>query len=370
MTEAALRRTPLFDAHKRLGGRIVPFAGWEMPVQYSGLVDEHHAVRKAAGLFDVSHMGELDLRGEHAIAVVNYLVTNDISKLEDGHAIYTLCCNPEGGVHDDLIVYRATADRVLIVCNGANRDKIVGVFAKAAKDHCEFVDRTDETALLALQGPKAWDILAKAGDVSALAKKPAYSFDEARLFNVECTVARTGYTGEDGCEIFMPWGEAEKIWNALLEIGREHGLKPCGLGCRDTLRLECKMPLYGQELAEDINPLEAALSWAVKFDKGDFVGRAALLAAKEKGLTRKLVGLEMVGRGIARHGYDVRAAEGGEKIGFVTSGSPSPTLGKNIGLAYVPIGQSALGQKLFVDCRGKDVEAVVVKTPFYKRAGR
>ena len=349
---------------------MVPFAGWEMPVQYTGLVDEHHAVRKAAGIFDVSHMGELDLRGEHAVAVVNWLVTNDISKLDDGHAIYTLCCNAEGGVHDDLIVYRAARDRVLVVCNGANRDKIVGVFRKAAKDHCEFTDRTDETALVALQGPKAWDILAKAGDVRALSKKPAYSFDEARLFNVDCTVARTGYTGEDGCEIFMPWGEAEKVWNALLEVGKEHGLKPAGLGCRDTLRLECKMPLYGQELAEDINPLEAGLSWAVKLDKGDFVGREALVRIKEQGLSRKLVGLEMVGRGIARHGYDVRAREGGEKVGFVTSGSPSPTTGKNIGLAYVPAALSALGQKLFVDCRGKDVEAVVVKTPFYKRAGR
>ncbi len=364
-----LRRTPLYEAHKRAGGRIVPFAGWEMPVQYSGLTDEHNAVRTAAGLFDVCHMGELVLSGEHAIAVVDYLVTNDLTKLEDGQAIYTCCCNEEGTILDDLIVYRAAHDRVLIVCNGANREKISKVFARGAVDHCDFSDKSDETALIALQGPKAWTILAKAADVRHLATMPAFHFGEANLFNVPVTIARTGYTGEDGCEIFMPWNAAETVWNGLLQIGAEDGLKPAGLGCRDTLRLECKMALYGNDIDETTNPLEAALGWTVKFEKAMFVGKAALEKVKAEGTTRKLVGFEVTGRGIARHGYPVKDTSG-NVVGTVTSGSPSPTTGKNIGLAYVPMALSAIGSKFLVDCRGKDVEAVVVKTPFYKRAGR
>ena len=365
-----LRRTSLFAAHQRLGGRIVPFAGWEMPVQFSGVTDEHKTVREAVGLFDVSHMGELELRGEYAGQVINYLVTNDVGKLQDGQAVYTCCCNAQGAILDDLIIYRAEHDRYLVVCNAGNRDKIVKVFAQAAKDHCEFVDRTDETALIALQGPKAFTVLAKAGDVSHLAAMPAFHFAEANLFNVPCTVARTGYTGEDGVEIFCPWNDAETVWNGLLEIGAPEGIKPCGLGARDTLRLECKMALYGNDIDETTNPIEAGLAWTVKLDKGDFVGREAIAAIKTKGASRKLVGLEMTGRGIGRHGYPVKGASGGEPIGVVTSGSPSPTLDKNIALAYVPAAHAELGTKLLVDCRGKDVEAVVVKTPFYKRKGK
>jgi aminomethyltransferase len=367
--QAPLRRTPLYEAHKRAGARIVPFAGWEMPVQYTGLTDEHKAVRTAAGLFDVCHMGELALTGEHAIAVVDYLVTNDIQKLEDGQAIYTCCCNEQGTILDDLIIYRAARDRVLVVCNGANRDKISKVFEAGAKDHCDFTDKSDQTALIALQGPKAWTILAKACDVRHLATLPAFHFGEANLFNVPVTIARTGYTGEDGCEIFMPWDAAETVWEGLLKIGADDGLKPAGLGCRDTLRLECKMALYGNDIDETTNPLEAALSWTVKFDKPMFVGKAALEKAKSDGVGRKLVGIEVTGRGIARHGYPVKDASG-KVVGQVTSGSPSPTTGKNIGLAYVPNALAAIGSKIVVDCRGKDVEAVVVKTPFYKRAGR
>ncbi len=365
-TNEPLKRTPLFSAHQRAGGRMVPFAGWEMPVQYAGVSQEHRAVREQAGMFDVSHMGELELRGEHAIAVVNYLVTNDIGKLEDGQSIYTCCCNAGGTVLDDLIVYRAAHDRVLIVCNAGNHPKMAAVFEKAAKDHCEFRDLSAETALIVVAGPKAFSILALVGDVSHVAKLPAFGFAEARILNVDVTLARTGYTGEEGVEIFCPWGEAERIWNGLLEVGAPLGLSPCGLACRDTLRLECKMALYGNDIDETTNPFEAALGWTVKLDKGDFVGREALVAAKAN-VTRKLVGFEMVGRGIARHGYPVKSAEGGPVIGAVTSGSPSPTLGKNIGLAYVPLEEAAIGARLFVDCRGKDVEAVVVKTPFYKR---
>jgi aminomethyltransferase len=337
-----------------------------MPVQYSGLTDEHRAVRTAAGLFDVSHMGELVMSGEHALAVVDYLVTNDLTKLSDGQAIYTCCCNEQGTILDDLIIYRAAADRVLIVCNAGNREKISAHFARAAKDHCDFSDKSDETALLALQGPKAWQILAKSADVHHLATLPAFHFGEANLFGVPCTLARTGYTGEDGVEIFAPADSAETVWEGLLQIGAEDGLKPAGLACRDTLRLECKMALYGNDIDETTNPLEAALGWTVKFDKPMFVGKQALEAIKENGVQRKLVGLEMTGRGIARHGYPVKDSSG-TVVGVVTSGSPSPTLNKNIGLAYVPTALSAIGSRLLIDCRGKDVDAVVVKTPFYKR---
>ncbi len=373
MTEptAPLRRTSLFDSHKKLGGRMVPFAGWEMPVQYAGVTEEHKAVRTACGLFDVSHMGELEMRGVYAGKVIDYLVTNDISKLADGQAIYTLCCNAEGTVLDDLIVYRASDDRFLIVCNASNRDKIAAVFAAGAKGHCEFVDRTDETALIALQGPKAMEIIAEAIDLEAfpfLAKgQPHFRFGDGKLLGVDVTIARTGYTGEDGVEIFCPWNAAPQIWDGLLTLGEKHGLRPCGLGARDTLRLECKMALYGNEIDEATNPLEAGLGWAVALDKHDFVGKSALAGAKRVGPSRKLVGFEMVGRGIGRHGYPVKLEEGGGAVGAVTSGSPSPTLGKNIGLAYVPASHAAIGTRIWVDCRGKDVEAVIVKTPFYKR---
>ncbi|GAC1393606.1 MAG: glycine cleavage system aminomethyltransferase GcvT [Polyangiales bacterium] len=364
-----LRRTSLFDNHKKAGGRMVPFAGWEMPVQYSGVSDEHKTVREAVGLFDVSHMGELEMSGEWAGHVVDYLVTNDVSKLHDGQAIYTCCCNEQGTILDDLIVYRAAADRFMIVCNASNRDKIAKVFRDAAKDHCTFVDRTDATALIALQGPKAWTVLAKAGDVKHLAALPAFHFAEANLFNVPCTVARTGYTGEDGVEIFCPWDAAPQLWEALLEIGKPEGIKPCGLGARDTLRLECKMALYGNDIDETTNPLEAGLAWTVKLDKERFVGKDALVRVKQDKPGRRLVGLEMTGRGIGRHGYPVKAPDGAT-VGLVTSGSPSPTLGKNIALAYVPVALAEVGTALRVDCRGKDVDAVVVKTPFYKRPGK
>ena len=371
MTDAApsapLRRTSLYEEHKALGARMVPFAGWEMPVQYTGVTDEHKTVRENVGLFDVSHMGELVLTGEHAGAVVDYLVTNDVGKLTDGQAVYTCCCNERGTILDDLIIYRAAADRFLVVCNASNRDKIAAHFAKAAKDHCDFKDVSDETALIALQGPKAFTVLAKAGNISHLAAMPAFHFAEADLFGVHCTVARTGYTGEDGVEIFCPWNDAPKVWRGLMQVGAPEGIKGAGLGARDTLRLECKMALYGNDIDETTNPIEAGLAWTVKLDKPDFVGKAPIAEVKGKGPSRKLVGIEMTGRGIARHGYPVKSASG-EAIGVVTSGSPSPTLGKNIGLAYVPSAQSAVGSKLLVDCRGKDVEAVVVKTPFYKRS--
>ena len=363
---SGLRRTSLYEQHKKAGGRIVPFAGWEMPVQYSGVTDEHKAVRTACGIFDVSHMGELEMRGVYAGQVVNYLVTNDVSKLEDGRAVYTCCCNAEGVILDDLIIYRANDDRYMIVCNASNHEKIAAVFAAAAKDHCEFVDRTHETALIALQGPNAMRVLAKGGDLKDALALPAFGFTDARLLNSDVTIARTGYTGEDGVEIFCPWNDAPRIWEGLLALGEPEGIKPCGLAARDTLRLECKMALYGNEIDETTNPIEAGLAWTVKLDKGDFIGREVIARVKEQGPRRRLVGFEMTGRGIARHGYPLKSTSG-EVIGMVTSGSPSPTLNKNIGLGYVPVGQDKIGNTILVDCRGKDIEAVIVKTPFYKR---
>ena len=365
---APLRRTSLYDKHVALGARMVPFTGFEMPVQYAGISEEHKAVRTAAGLFDVSHMGELELKGQYAEQVVNYLITNDVSKLGDGEAQYTCCCNEAGTILDDLIVYRAARDRILIVCNASNRTKIVAHFSKAAEHHCDFRDVTDETALIAMQGPAAAKIMALAGaDAARCAELKSFHFTDAVVANVHTTVARTGYTGEDGFEIFCPWDQAPTLWQTLIDLGRPLGLQPAGLGARDTLRLESRLSLYGNDIDETTNPLEAGLGWVTKFDKGDFIGRAALLKIKEQGLTRKIAGIEMIGRGIARHGYPVKDSSGAV-VGVVTSGSPGPTVGKNIGLAYVPTAMAAVGTKIFVDCRGKDIEAVVVPTPFYKRS--
>lgn len=339
-----------------------------MPVQYKGLTEEHKAVRTAAGLFDVSHMGELFLDGEHAGAVVDYVVTGDASKLVDGQALYTCACNAQGHVLDDLIVYRVTANRWLVVCNASNRDKIAAHFGAAAENHCDFEDASDRTALIALQGPRAYAVAALAGDDGpALAELGSFHFREATLAGVKCTVARTGYTGEDGMEIFCAPGDAAHLWRTLLELGQPLGLEPAGLGARDTLRLESRLSLYGHEIDETTNPLEAGLGWIVKLNKRDFIGKDALLKIKEAGLARKIVGFEMTGRGIARNGYPLLDAKG-KPVGVCTSGSPSPTLGKSIGLGYLPAAMAELGTRFLVDCRGRNIEAVVVKTPFYKRA--
>ncbi|MGH7438184.1 MAG: glycine cleavage system aminomethyltransferase GcvT [Polyangiaceae bacterium] len=367
-TGAPLRRTPLYDAHVALGGRMVPFAGWEMPVQYTGVVDEHQAVRSAAGLFDVSHMGELRMRGEYAAQVVDYLVTNDVKKLADGQAMYTCACNEQGTILDDLIVYRRAEDDWLIVCNASNRDKMSAHFARAAKDHCEFADESDATSLIALQGPKAFEVLGRAGvEGAAIASFKKNTHHDAKVGGVRCTVSGTGYTGEDGVEIFCAWADASRLWSALMAAGQPLGLKPVGLAARDTLRLEARLSLYGNDIDETTNPFEAGIGWAVKVDKGLFVGQPALAKIKAAALPRKLVGFEMTGRGIARHGYPLVDAAG-KVVGTCTSGSPGPTVGKSIGLGYLPAEMTAVGTTFFVDCRGKNVDAVVVSTPFYKRS--
>ncbi|MCS6898375.1 MAG: glycine cleavage system aminomethyltransferase GcvT [Myxococcales bacterium] len=367
MTTPGLRRTSLFDEHKALGGRLVPFAGWEMPIQYTGITEEHRAVRSAAGLFDVSHMGELELTGEHAGAVVDYLVTNDAKRLMDGQAMYTCCLNERGTILDDLIVYRKEAQRWLVVCNASNREKIRAHFEQACQHHCDFRDLSDETALIALQGPSAAEILSLAGDeAAACTGLRSFQFRDAKVGGVLVTAARTGYTGEDGFELFCRWADAPQVWRTLLELGRDRGLVPVGLGARDTLRLEARLSLYGNEIDETTDPFEAGLGWVVKMEKGDFVGRSALKAIQARGPVRRLVGFEMTGRGIARHGYPLKDAQG-QVVGVCTSGGPGLTVGKNIGLGYLPVAMTAIGTPFLVDCRGKEVEAVVVQVPFYRR---
>jgi aminomethyltransferase len=365
--DGPLKRTPLYEEHKKLGARLVPFAGWEMPVQYKGIVDEHRAVRTAAGLFDVSHMGEIELTGEHAAAVVDYLVTGEAGAMQDGRALYTCACNEQGTILDDLIVYRHAKDAFLIVCNAGNREKISAHFRKAAENHCQFDDRSDEIALLALQGPRALEILALTGkEAAACAELKSFQFRDALVANVKATVARTGYTGEDGVEIFCRSADAPQVFRTLLELGRDKGIEPVGLGARDTLRLEAKLALYGNDIDETTNPLEAGLGWIVKLGKPMFIGKDALVRIQQNGSGRKLVGFEMTGRGIARHGYPLFDTAG-RSVGICTSGGPSPTLGKNIGLGYLPLELAEVGASFQVDCRGKAVGAVVVKTPFYKR---
>jgi aminomethyltransferase len=361
-----LKKTPLYEEHVKASGRMVPFAGFELPVQYKGLVEEHKTVRTAAGLFDVSHMGELELKGPEAGAVVDGLITNDASKLVDGQALYTCACNERGTILDDLIVYRVAQDDWLVVCNASNRDKIVAHFSAHARGRCAFEDASDRTALLALQGPRAVEIAERAGGVGLSALK-SFHFRDATIGGIRCRASRTGYTGEDGLEIFCENAGAAPLWRALMEAGASLGAAPAGLGARDTLRLEARLSLYGNDIDETTNPLEAGLAWVVKLDKPDFLGKAALLEVKARGLPRKLVGFEVTGRGIARHGYPLLDTRG-NTVGVCTSGSPGPTVGKNIGLGYVPSELSAIGTQLVVDCRGRQAEAVVVKTPFYKRA--
>jgi glycine cleavage system T protein (aminomethyltransferase) len=365
-----MRHTALYEDHKKLGARLVPFAGWEMPIQYQGISAEHQAVRERAGLFDVSHMGELEVRGPRAVPAVNRLVTNDLDRIADGQAMYTCCCNDQGTILDDLIVYRRSSEHVLVVCNASNRDKISSHFSSAIGRDCDFRDVSDVTALIALQGPRALDVLKAAGSsIDAASELRSFRFKDGTVAGVTCTVARTGYTGEDGVEIFCAWGDSPRLWNALMDAGKADGIAPIGLGARDTLRLEARLSLYGNEIDETTNPIEAGLAWTVKLDKAQFIGQAAIAAVKARGTERTLVGFEMTDRGIARHGYPL-LDRSGAAVGICTSGGPSPTLGKNIGLGYLPVAMSQPTSAFLVDCRGKSIAAVVVKTPFYKRGAQ
>lgn len=357
--------TPLHAEHEALGARLVPFAGYSMPVQYAGVVKEHQAVRERAGLFDVSHMGELWLRGPEALAVADSVVTNFVGKLRVGRAKYTAACNEKGTILDDLIVYRTGEQEVLVVCNASNRDKMVAHFAAHAEGRCEFADESDETALIALQGPAAIQVAEAAGAPPEMLALKAFRLASLEIGGVRVVAARTGYTGEDGFELFCSNADAVALWRRLMEAGAPHGIAPAGLAARDTLRLEACLCLYGNDIDETTNPLEAGLGWVVKLERGDFVGRDALLEIQKTGVTRRLVGIEMTGRGIARHGYSILV--GSEVVGEVTSGSPGPTVGKNIALGYVPVEHASMGTKLGIQVRKKVVDAVIVDIPFYKR---
>jgi aminomethyltransferase len=362
-----LRRTPLYHAHVALGARMVPFAGWEMPVQYAGVSEEHAAVRNAVGLFDVSHMGELYFEGAGAARCLDSLVTNAIGTLPVGRAVYTVACNAAGTILDDLIVYRLAETRFLVVCNADNLAKMRSHFATHTRGQCEFTDRSDETALLALQGPRAVDVVRALGATTELASLARFGVHAGQLDGIQLIAARTGYTGEDGYELFCAATDAASLWQKLLAAGASYGIAAIGLGARDTLRLEARLSLYGHEIDETTTPIEAGLGWVVKLDKGDFLGREALLRRKQTPLERQLVGFEMVGRGIARQGYPIVGADG-ESVGVVTSGAPGLSVGKNIGLGYVPPALHPVGTKLGIEIRGKTIDAVVCKTPFYKRA--
>jgi aminomethyltransferase len=363
---AALRQTPLHDVHVQLGARMVPFAGFEMPVQYTSILEEHRTVRSAVGLFDLSHMGEVHVGGPEALAFVRYAVVSDPGALEPGQAQYSMLCTDEGGIIDDLILYRAE-DGYLIVCNASNREAVVAHLAalQARGDFDATIDdRSDRTALLAPQGPRAAQLLAGLTDLD-LAGLGNYRSTRGEVAGVDCLVARTGYTGEDGFELFCDARRAVALWGALMKAGAPLGLQPCGLGSRDTLRLEAGMPLYGNELDLTVNPYEANLGRVVKMEKGEFVGRAALSAVQQAGPRRKLVGLVMRDNAIARHGYPVQIA--GREVGVVTSGSLSPTLDERIAMAYVPADEAGVGGELAVVVRERPYRAEQVKLPFYRR---
>jgi glycine cleavage system T protein (aminomethyltransferase) len=369
-TAPQLKQTPLNSAHRQLGARMVDFGGWDMPVQYpAGTIEEHLRTRNHAGLFDVSHMGEVDVRGADAIAFVNRLTSNDVSKLVDGQAQYSALTTPQGTVIDDLLVYRLAGDHLLLVVNASTTEKDwEWIKSHHAGESVELKNVSADYCQLALQGPDAQTILQKLTDVS-LAEIKYYHFTPGRVDGIDGIVSRTGYTGEDGFEVYAPADRAEQLWNKILDAGdtgSPSGILPCGLAARNTLRLEAGMALYGNDIDDTTTLLEANLGWICKLDKGDFTGREALAQQKQEGVKRKLVGFEVTERGIARDHQDV--VINGERVGQVTSGSPAPFLKKNIGLAYVPVEFANVGQQIQIDVRGKLVGAQIVKTPFYKRA--
>jgi aminomethyltransferase len=360
-----IKRTPLWTVHKALGAKMIPFGGWEMPVEYTEIAKEHTAVRTAAGLFDVSHMGELEVRGPEALELIQHLTTNDASKLVDGQAQYSAMGYPHGAIVDDLLVYRHDAEHFMLVVNAANIAKDFEWITSHNRLDAGVENISDDIALLALQGPKAADILQPLTDLQ-LNGLAYYHFARGKVLNTDAIVSRTGYTGEDGFELYIPSGQSEPVWNGIVEAGAPFGLLPAGLGARNTLRLEARYLLYGHDMDGTTTALEAGLGWIVKFEKADFIGRDALLKQKQEGVKRRLVGFEMTGKDIARDHYPVFVH--GREAGHVTSGAPSITLKKNIGLAYLPAEHASIGTTFHVAVRSnKLAEARVVRTPFYKR---
>ncbi len=356
------RSTPLNAAHRKAGGRMVDFAGWDMPVQYDGLIQEHERVRTGVGLFDVSHMGEIEFKGPGALEEANRLITNDLAKATDGQAVYAGLLNEQGTFVDDVVAYRFSPEHIFICVNASNADKDFAWMSQNAKK-VKPVNRSNDFAQIAVQGPKAFALVQK------LCKKPlegvgTYRFTTGDVAGVDCIISRTGYTGEDGFELYCAPDKAESLWNALVE----GGAGPCGLGARDSLRTEMKYALYGNDIDDQHTPLEAGLGWIVKLDKAEFIGKPALVAQKAAGIPRKLVGFEMIDAGIPRSHYAiVNPEKGNEKIGEVTSGTMGPSVKKAVGIAYVPPALAAEGTTIHVDIRGRAAAARVVKTPFYKK---
>jgi len=362
--DAPLKQTPLNAVHRQLGAKMVPFGGWDMPVQYGGILEEHKAVRGAAGMFDVSHMGEVEFRGPAALEAVQRLTSNDASRLQVGQVQYSALTTEAGAFVDDLTVYKFADDHYLVTVNASNIDKDFAWMREHTRGNVEVRNLSDETALIAVQGPKAIEILQKLTPLD-LAGIKYYWFARGKVLGYDAVASRTGYTGEDGFEVYLKPQQAAALWNAVMEAGRPFGLVPCGLGARDTLRLEAKMALYGNDIDDKHTVLEADLAWILKLEKGEFIGKAALAQQKAQGVKRKLVGFEMTGRGIARSHYKI--VKNGQPIGEVTSGGPAPWLNKNIGLGYVAAEQSAIGTEFEVLIRDNPVAARVVQTPFYKR---
>jgi len=362
--DAPLKRTPLFEAHIAAGARMVPFGGWEMPVQYTGIVEEHRTVRSAVGLFDVSHMGEFEVTGPEALAALQMLTTNDVSALEISQVQYSVLCLPDGGIVDDLTVYRLAADRFMVTVNAANIDKDWTWVTEQSRGFrgATWRNVSASTALIAVQGPKAEALIGRLADrdVTAIGY---YRFASGRVGGVDTLISRTGYTGEDGFELYLPATNALSVWRALLDKGASDGVAAIGLGARDTLRLEMRYALYGNDIDETTNPIEAGLGWVVKSAKGDFVGRDAIEKVRVAGPRRKLVGLEMADRAVARHGYPV--VKDGHTLGVVTSGSYGPSVDKSIALAYVDSAHAAVGNDLGVEIRSQARPARIVKTPFH-----
>ncbi len=363
---STLQRTPLFELYKEYGAKVIDFGGWELPVQFSSIKEEHEAVRTKAGLFDVSHMGEVSVKGPDALNFLQYVMTNDVSKLKDGGAQYTAMCYEDGGTVDDLLVYKRADEDYLLVVNAANTEKDYDWLVKNKKGDVEIQNISDDVAQLALQGPVAEQVLQKLTDYD-LSEIGFFKFaEDVDLDGTKALVSRTGYTGEDGFEIYCDSQDAATLWKNILETGKEDGVQPIGLGARDTLRFEARLALYGQELTAEISPLEAGIGFAVKLKKeADFIGKEALTKQKEEGLKRKLVGIEMIEKGIPRTHYEVFKND--EKIGEVTTGTQSPTLGKNLGLAIINTEYAELGTEVEVQVRKRRLKAEVVKTPFYKR---
>jgi aminomethyltransferase len=364
---STLRRTPLFDQHRELGARLVEFSGWEMPVQYSGVIEEHRAVRERAGLFDVSHMGEFTCVGVGALDFLQSMVPNDVAKLAKDQALYTQLCHPDGGVVDDLLIYQTGEQDYMLVVNAGTMEKDwVWLIEHAdGRDGVTLTNISNRTGLIALQGPRAATILQPL-TATPLDEIAYYHSRTGAVAGIPCRISRTGYTGEDGFELYAAWEATPDLWNAVLSAGAPHGLLPAGLGARDTLRLEAGYCLYGHELTDEITPLEAGLGWTVKLNKGaDFIGREALLAQKTNGLRRKLVGVKLLDRGVPREGYPILRA--GERIGALTSGTMLPTAGIAAGMGYVASSEAQPDAEIAVEIRGKAVPATFAALPFYKR---